>query len=56
MSIDLPTEMIKILRDRGYAVAIFSPEEMEGVDPFDVESEMIEKGWDWITNHKEIGK
>ena len=44
MNCDSVTE----LRDSGYAVVIFSPDELRGAAPDQVEDRMIEVGWDII--------
>jgi len=36
------------MRDEGYAVAVFSPEELGTVSPDDVEKWMVENGWEAI--------
>lgn len=41
------TELLKhtrALRDLGCAVAVFTPEELRGADPDDVEDHMIQRG------------
>ena len=39
---------LMLLRDAGFAVCAFDPEELSGVDPDKVESRMCEAGWDFI--------
>lgn len=34
----------------GYAIVVFSPEELEGADPSRVEDHLVEKGWDIISS------
>lgn len=46
-------EMMKEIKKHGYAVAVFTPSEMNGADPHDVECAMIEGGWGWISNNTE---
>ena len=41
------------LRDRGYAVTVFAPDELEGADPSTVEYLMMERGWNAIDTLKE---
>jgi hypothetical protein len=36
------------LRDKGFAVVIFTPQELKGVDPTYVEGIMTQYGWDAI--------
>lgn len=40
------------MREMGYAVVAFSPEELEGADPDKVSDRLIELGWDVIWNLK----
>lgn len=42
---------INELRESGYAVVIFTPEELEGADPERVEDNLISSGWDIISIH-----
>ena len=37
-------EVIKELRDAGYAVAVWSPDELDPADPVDVQDEVITAG------------
>lgn len=39
---------IEQLREDGYAVVIFTPEELSGADPERVEDCLVEAGWDII--------
>ena len=41
-------EMIRALRDDGFAVVVFTPEELNGADSDQVEEVMIERGWNAI--------
>ena len=41
------------LRDAGYAIVIFTPEELEGADPDKVEENLVSTGWDIISIHAE---
>ena len=36
--------MIENLRDRGFAVVVYSPDELEGVDPDTLESDLVTFG------------
>ena len=39
---------LKDLRNYGYAVVIFTPEELNGAKPGKVEDRLVELGWDVI--------
>ena len=39
---------LKTLSHRGYAVVVFTPEELRGANPHHVEDRLIEYGWDTI--------
>lgn len=41
-------EVIRSLRDRGYAIIIWAPEELAEADPGQVQDRSIEIGWDVI--------
>lgn len=41
-------KLIQELRIKGFAVTIFTPEELRGASPDSVEDIMIERGWDVI--------
>lgn len=41
-------EAIRELRDLGYAICIFNPEELKGAVPRKVEDELVSAGWDII--------
>ena len=41
-------EVIRALRDEGHAVVIFNSEELRGAGSDDVESRLVELGWDVI--------
>ena len=43
-------KVIEELRDLGYAVCIFNPEELNGAKPHKVEDELVSAGWDIIDN------
>ena len=40
------------LKDMGYAVVVFSPEELDGAEADRVEDRLIELGWDIISDLK----
>ena len=42
------TKALRDLRDAGYAVTVFTPEEMPHSRPRDVEDAMCEAGWNQI--------
>jgi hypothetical protein len=42
------------LRDGGYAVVVFSPEELEGAPPVKLQDQLAEYGWDVIEDLKEV--
>ncbi len=48
MNEDIQQRTVQELRDTGYAVTIFSPEEMEPADPGDVEEVMAERADSFI--------
>ena len=39
---------VRKLTDAGYAVVVFTEDELDGLDPTDVESVMTQAGWDFI--------
>ena len=41
-------DALDLLRNAGFAVCAFDPEELEGVDPERVEERMVVAGWDAI--------
>jgi predicted CoA-binding protein len=43
---------IKELKDEGYAVVLFNPEELEGAESDRVEDRLIELGWEVIFDLK----
>ena len=49
---DLPTEaeftVLNGLRDRGYAVVVFTPQELRGAKTRHVEDRLVELGWEVI--------
>jgi len=47
---DEAMKAIRELRDLGYAVCIFNPEELNGAKPHKVEDELVSAGWDIIDN------
>jgi hypothetical protein len=38
-------EALKSLRQKGYAVVVFNPEELQGVKPRYVEDELVNQAW-----------
>lgn len=42
-------QVIETLRDEGYAVTIFTPEELKGAKASKVEDWMVEQGWEIIS-------
>ena len=44
--------VLRALRARGWAVAVFSPDEVGDTDPEDVEGQMIEAGNDWLQEQR----
>jgi hypothetical protein len=46
----------RMLRDAGYAVSVFSPEELEGADSGLIGDLMVERGWDAIADLSEPRK
>ncbi len=45
-------DQLSVLRDEGYVVVIFTPDELEGADAQDVEQELALAGWDTIEKFK----
>lgn len=41
------------LYNKGFAVAIFTPNELQGVEAYDVEVAMVKSGWDTINYIKD---
>ncbi len=39
---------IEALREQGFAVAVFTPDQLQGIDPEYVEAHLIESGWEVI--------
>jgi hypothetical protein len=39
---------LKSLREKGYAICVFSPDELRGASQDDVEQELVGAGWDII--------
>lgn len=46
--IEKDTELLRGLRDRGFAVVVFTPEELRGADVGLAQDRLIELGWDVI--------
>ena len=43
---------VENLREHGFAVIVFNPDELEGADPEKVSDRLIELGWDVIYDLK----
>lgn len=41
-------QAVRSLRDAGFAVCIFTPDELRGAKPGHVEDRLVERGWDVI--------
>lgn len=39
---------VQALREHGYAIALYSPEDLQGVDPLYTEKVLSQAGWDFI--------
>lgn len=48
VSTDTDLATLRSLRERGCAVVVFEPSEMNGADPARLEDCMVERGWDFI--------
>lgn len=52
---DFTEEELQVLRGlnaKGYAVVVFSAEELDGADYLDVEDAMVEAGWNFLLNEE----
>lgn len=47
---------INDLRDHGYAVVVFSPDELDGCPACDLEGSLVEYAWEAIESLKKINK
>lgn len=47
------TKALRELRDQGYAIVVFNPEELGGAYADDVESRLVELGWEVIETLQE---
>lgn len=47
--------VLRQLRDEGYALVVFTPEELKDAIPNDVESRLVELGWDVIDTLRRMG-
>jgi hypothetical protein len=45
---DEVVEALRLLRDKGFAVAAFTPTELRGADPDRIEDAMVQMGWDAV--------
>lgn len=52
---DAERALFDALRDRGFAVVAFTPDELGTADPNSVESFMIQYGWDFIDMNQIAG-
>lgn len=41
-------QIVDSLRDQGYAVVIFTPDELDGASPDKVEDNLVSSGWEAI--------
>lgn len=46
-------ETVEELREQGYCVIVFNPDELEGANPDKVADRLIELGWDVIETLRE---
>lgn len=49
---DADLVVLKDLRDRGFAVTVWTPEELDGLDPEEVEDEMVFAASDFIEDNR----
>jgi hypothetical protein len=52
---DAMLDAVQVLRDAGFAVCAFDPEELGDADPEEVERRMFATGWDFIEEHEHVG-
>ena len=45
---DVAAMTVRELRDSGYSVVIFTPDELRGAEPDEVADIMVERGWNAI--------
>jgi hypothetical protein len=50
---DEAMSLISSLRNEGWAVILWTPQELDGADPYVVESSSVEHGWMVIEMNKE---
>jgi len=50
--VDFRNKTIQQLREEGYAIILWTPEELEGVAPKHVEDRSVELGWEIIETLK----
>lgn len=48
MDLVMIEDALAMMREFGYAVVAFTPEELEGANPESVEDRLTERGWDII--------
>ncbi len=46
-------DALQLLRDAGFALCAFDPEELDGANPDKVEQRMCAAGWDFIESQQE---
>ena len=51
--LDQSRPTLEALRSAGFAIAVFTPEEIEDANPEDVEVSMVERGWFTIEQQNE---
>ena len=51
--LDQSRPTLEALRSAGFAIAVFTPEEIEEANPEDVEASMVERGWFTIEQQNE---
>jgi hypothetical protein len=39
---------VQELKDAGYAIVLWTPKELNGISPENMESQLISEGWDYI--------
>jgi hypothetical protein len=49
----LKDQTVKKLRDSGYSVVIFSPEELKGINLYYFEEELVDRGWEIVDSMRQ---
>ncbi len=49
----LKDQTVKKLRDSGYSVVIFSPEELKGINLYYFEEELVGRGWEIVDSMRQ---